>query len=456
MNIAYLAQAERRAVTLSISFALLLATVPALAQTCANPIPLTDGQTHAYDTCIATNSLPYFGGGELVSPTNDVVYRIHTNGTPSGSFVFNGSPWGLLGVVMSQCNEFAPLAAVYDANYDGPTLPIPTLPSGDNFLVVTGDPSISASTCGAYQVTAHITDSLPPARGSCGAPITYSSGTRVSGNTCTATNTLSELAQGVFESPQNDLAYRIHPASIVDRRIYINATDFDATAFLLSSCSVDGAASATAEIPAGSSGVLTLPSNLTADQYLVVTGNPVGAPAGCGHFDFSDVVPGVVTDPATFVAALRPGYYVETFSQPPRGATENLIHFSSNGYAYGVTPTGTNAKLRYVTDTHGASQALSVVATSSARSMRISLAGLPVNAIGGMFNFTTGLFQPPGTITVTIRSGTKINSYSIRGSTGFRGFGSRNRIDEVTISSSAPLAGNLMMDNLIVGWADSL
>lgn len=455
MNIAYLAQAKRSAVALSISLVLLLATVPALAQTCANPIPLVDGQTDAYDTCYAPNSLSVLGGW-FDSPTNDVVYRIHTNGTPSGSFVFNGSPWGLLGVVMSQCNEYAPLAATYDANHDGPTLPIPTLPSGDNFLVVTGDPSISASTCGAYQVTAHITDSSPPPRGSCGAPITYSSGTRVSGNTCTATNTLSELAQGVFDSPQNDLAYRIHPASIVDRRIYINATDFDATAFLLSSCSVDGAASATAEIPAGSSGVLTLPSNLTADQYLVITGSPIGDPAGCGHFDFSDVVPGVVTDLATFVAALRPGYYAEPFSQLPHAGSDHLMNFSRNGYAYGVTPTGTNAKLRYVTDTHGAPQALSVVATSTARSMRISFAGLPVNAIGGMFNFTAGLFQARGTITVTIRSGTKVKSYAIRGSTGFRGFGSHNRIDEVVISSSTPLSGNLMMDNLIVGWSDAL
>ncbi len=57
-----IARARRHATALSVSFALLLAAGPAPAQTCANPIPLVDGQTHAYDTCAATNSLPYLGG----------------------------------------------------------------------------------------------------------------------------------------------------------------------------------------------------------------------------------------------------------------------------------------------------------------------------------------------------------------------------------------------------------
>ncbi|MEP6882089.1 MAG: hypothetical protein ABI866_08855, partial [Dokdonella sp.] len=149
-----------------------------------------------------------------------------------------------------------------------------------------------------------------------------------------------------------------------------------------------------------------------------------------------------------------PGYYVEPFSQAPRGATEQRINYSKNGYAYSVTPSGTNAKLRYVMDNHGAPQSLSVIASSSARSMRISFAGLPVNAIGGMFAFNAGLLQQQGTITVSLRSGTKIKSYSVRGGAGFKGFGSRSRIDEVLISSSSSMSGALMIDNLIVGSAD--
>ncbi|MEO8750479.1 MAG: hypothetical protein ABI384_08780, partial [Allobranchiibius sp.] len=189
--------------------------------------------------------------------------------------------------------------------------------------------------------------------------------------------------------------------------------------------------------------------------YLVITGNPAGAPGGCGHFDFGDGTPGVVTDGPAFVAALRPGYYVEPFTQPPPRGTEQRIDFSKNGYAYSVTPAGTSARLRYVTDTHGAYTALSVVATSASRSMRIRFAGLPVNAIGGIFGFVTGPFQSQGTLTVSIRSGTRVTTYSIRGSTSFNGFGSRDRIDEIVISSASPISGNQIMDNLIVGWADA-
>ncbi|MEO7432639.1 MAG: hypothetical protein ABIR62_11585, partial [Dokdonella sp.] len=291
--------------------------------------------------------------------------------------------------------------------------------------------------------------------GSCASPITYTSGTNVSGNTCTATNTLPSIAAGAFDSPQNDLAYRIRPSTIVDRRIRINASDFNATAFLLSSCSEGGTASASAEIPAGGSGVLTIPSNVTADQYLIITANPIGPANGCGHFDVGDGTPGVVTDAAAFVAALRPGYYVEPFSRPPAHATEQLIHFSKNGYAYGVVPVGTSAKLRYVTDTHGAFTALGVVATSTTRSMRIGFSGLPVNAVGGMFGFKTTPFESQGTITVAIRTGTSVKTYSIRGSNSFKGFGSRSRIDEVIISSSTPFSGTEMVDSFVVGWADA-
>lgn len=447
------ALATRRFSALLVSLPLLFPAFAALAQTCANPIPLVDGQTHAYDSCIAPNSLPWFGG-VYDSPQNDVVYRIHTNGTPSGSFHFNvnGSPWDLFGVIVNQCNPNAAVLGEYEANYNGPDFPLPALPAGDNFLIVTGNPYSAPATCGAYQVTAHISEPSPP--GSCGAPITYTSGTHVQGNTCTATNTLNTIDGGAIASAQNDLAYRIDPSSIVDGKITINSADFNATAFLLSSCSASGSASSAIEIAAGTSGVLTVPGNLTGNQYLVVTGDPGGAPTGCGHFDFTDVGAGIVTDAAAFVAALNPGYYLEPFSQAPRGATEQRINFSKNGYAYSVTPSGSNAKLRYVMDTHGAPQSLSVIASSSARSLRISFAGLPVNAIGGMFAFNAGLLQQQGTITVSLRSGTKIKSYTLRGGAGFKGFGSRNRIDEVLISSSSSMSGALMIDNLIVGSAD--
>ena len=119
-----------------------------------------------------------------------------------------------------------------------------------------------------------------------------------------------------------------------------------------------------------------------------------------------------------------------------------------------MAPSGTNAKLRYVMDTHGAPQSLSVIASSNSRSMRISFAGLPVNAIGGMFAFNAGLLQHQGTITVSLRSGTRIKSYTFRGGAGFKGFGSRDRIDEVLINSSSTLSGALMIDSLIVGSAN--
>ncbi|MEO7432982.1 MAG: hypothetical protein ABIR62_13365, partial [Dokdonella sp.] len=206
MKINHARRREHRALTVCVSSALLVAAVPALAQTCANPIPLVDGQTHAYTTCGAPNSLPYLGAGVFDSPQNDVVYRIHTAGAPTGSFQFAGLPWGLMGVIMSQCSLNATLAAAYDPVSEGPVFPLPPLPAGDNFLVVTADPNSASNTCGAYQVTAHITDPVPPPRGSCASPITYTSGTNVSGNTCTATNTLPSIAAGAFDSPQNDLA----------------------------------------------------------------------------------------------------------------------------------------------------------------------------------------------------------------------------------------------------------
>lgn len=446
---------ERRLLALCMAFLPIFAAAQVQAQTCANPIPLVDGQTHDFNTCFAPNSLPFLGGF-YESPQNDVVYRFHTDGVPSGSFYFDSppwEPWDLYGVIVSDCSPDAPAKGEFEMNYSGSVFPLPTLPAGDNFLIVSGNPFSAPNTCGAYRVTAHISEPAVP--GSCAAPIEYTSGTRAQGNTCTATNTLPIIDGGGMPSPQNDLAYRIKPESLINRQITINAGDFETTAFLLPSCSTSAFASAAIQISPGGSGVLTVPSNLTADQYLVITSDPGGPSNGCGQFDFTDVVPGIVTDPAAFVAALQPGYYVEPFSQPPRGATEHLIKLSKNGYVYGIVPTGSNAKLRYEKDSHGTPNSLSIVASSVTRSMRIRFAGLPVNAIGGMFGFKESLLQSQGTITVSIRSGNKIKSYTIRGGSGFTGFGGRDRIDEVVIGASSSLSAALMMDNLIVGWANS-
>lgn len=60
-----------------------------------------------------------------------------------------------------------------------------------------------------------------------------------------------------------------------------------------------------------------------------------------------------------------------------------------------------------------------------------------------------------GTMTVAIRSGTKVKTDAIRGSTSFKGFGSRNRIDEVIISSSTRFSATQLMDKFIVGCSDA-
>lgn len=289
---------------------------------------------------------------------------------------------------------------------------------------------------------------------SCVSPLPFASGVRMSGDTCLSQNYVASV-QGL-PSPQNDRIYRIDPADVVNRRLYFEAPDYEMTAYFTTGCAGDaGSILALAELAPGQDGVLNLPSFAVGPHYLIVTGPPWGAYPydQCGQYGFSDLDPAIITDSSAFRGALVPGYYLEPFKSFPQNATPTRIDFGNGTYAYRANPLGTNAQFTVPTTSQGRPmQALAVATSSGPGSIRLLSTGASFDAIGGQF-FQTSLpmFARQGTIRVSLRSGTTVRTYTVRGSSSqFRGFVSIRPIDEIVISAVG-LSGRLTLDNVIIG-----
>ncbi len=350
---------------------------------------------------------------------------------------------------MDECTEGASASEAWDVVAPAT---LTDLPSGDHFLVVTSAPWASSTDCGAYQLTADL-EEIPD--GDCVAPLSFRSGARHAGDTCGASNPLPSIDP--FPSPQPDLVYRIDPADVVDGRLYFDAPGLqhggDAGLVLLGRGETS---SPPTNLPPAS------PASWTCRAFPAAT-----AIWSSRHRRSSPTTVAAVSVSAISTRRLRPT--ARSFSpacsrattsracrQAPPGATPQRMDFARNGYAYSVTPAGTNATLQFATSALGRPlQALSVASASAPRSLRIAFSGAPVNAVGGRF-WQTRLpaLAEQGVLTVSVRSGTRVKTYRIRGSDDFRGFRSSRAIDEIAIAVNAGSA-RPTIDDFVVGYAQT-
>ncbi len=414
---------------------------------------LVEYQIQAGTTCGYGTFLPYVDGYPFSQP--QAIYKLTSNAALGGSIELQTSSFpGAVAVVMDGCQSGAHLLTPLFSAVEGQGWTLPDSRPGDYYLMITASPALPdlPKICGNYALKRYPISSLPSA-GSCAAPIRFLSGEGMSGNTCTATNTLPAIGQ-VIASPQNDLVYRFNRASMTTDRFYINSSGPNMLAVVQQACSTSSAALASVDIPSGGSTSLDV-SNLPAgDLYLVITADPAGPATGCGSFGLTDLPPGVTQSSSKFFSLVQPGFYPEPFTTLPRGATPQRINFSGNGFAYSVTPQGANAALAVVTSMDSRNgKAIAVNASSAPRTMRMAFTGATVTAVGGLFGLT-GLpnFLPPTTVTVSLRSGTRLSTFRLDGTGGFWGFSGTARIDEMTVSTSSG-QGKPTVDNLVVGQA---
>ncbi|MBX3724328.1 MAG: hypothetical protein KF823_00225 [Xanthomonadales bacterium] len=142
--------------------ALFPATVMALtcdgtasAQSCQTPLPIITGIVQGLDTCQSANHLPAFG--PVPSPHPDIVHVFEASrGLQGGIQVWSqaGAPPLAVVLLAGTCSAAtAPLAA-WDLAGGPAQIPASGWPAGPVYLVVTGDPGLPGSVCGAYQLTA--------------------------------------------------------------------------------------------------------------------------------------------------------------------------------------------------------------------------------------------------------------------------------------------------------------
>ncbi|MDZ3823934.1 MAG: hypothetical protein U0S76_10040 [Pseudoxanthomonas sp.] len=142
--------------------ALFAATVMALtcpgsasAQSCQTPLPIITGIVQGFDTCQSANHLPSLG--PLPSPHPDIVHVFEAApGLQGGIQIWRqpGTPPLTVVLLAGACNAATMPVAAWNLS-DGPAqIPASGWPAGPVHVVVTGDPDVPGSVCGAYQITA--------------------------------------------------------------------------------------------------------------------------------------------------------------------------------------------------------------------------------------------------------------------------------------------------------------
>lgn len=143
------------------------------------------------------------------------------------------------------------------------------------------------------------------------------------------------------------------------------------------------------------------------------------------------------TSQATFLAAVAPGSYTETF------AATNPPNYSASGYTYAVSAPGST-----IYDSG------SFIGTNNPNIPFVfDFSSGNVTAVGGEFFHTdiSDAFQPGISITITLSDGT-VDTYTPAAQNEFRGYTSAVPITQLTIS--APTGGTyITLDNIIVGSA---
>lgn len=126
----------------------------AMANTCANPLPIAGGVISG-DTCTAPNSLPGYGG--TASPQREVIYSFVAQDA-NGSIAISGPiPDGAVFLMPSPCSSSTdPI----NFGFAGTPMAVSGLVNGQTYyVIVTTDPGGPPDACGAY--TLNVTPQLP-------------------------------------------------------------------------------------------------------------------------------------------------------------------------------------------------------------------------------------------------------------------------------------------------------
>lgn len=125
----------------------------AAAQTCASPVKIMAEVPTSGDTCLSSNSLPNIGS--LLTPHPDVVHTFQGGPGVEGTLAILADFNGLAILIAAPCGTTGePLDAVPLVPSVSVNLPVPALPPGPYFVVVTGDDSSFVPPyCGNYQIT---------------------------------------------------------------------------------------------------------------------------------------------------------------------------------------------------------------------------------------------------------------------------------------------------------------
>lgn len=127
----------------------------ALAQSCQAPLPIITGIVQGFDTCQSANHLPSFG--PVPSPHPDIIHAFEAAPGLQGSIqVWSqpGTPPLTVVVLAGTCSAGTSPLAVWNLASGPAQIPASGWPAGPVFVVVTGDPDVPGSVCGAYQITA--------------------------------------------------------------------------------------------------------------------------------------------------------------------------------------------------------------------------------------------------------------------------------------------------------------
>lgn len=292
--------------------------------------------------------------------------------------------------------------------------------------------------------------SVGPAQAqTCASPLTFSSGGETTGDTCLGGYLPWNF--GGLVSQHRKIVYRFDPSLLAEHRLRFEAVDFDMTALVSNVCDQSPPVYAAADVFAGRSGELPLTGVPSGPLYLFVTAQPDFPYETCGRYTLADLDPRIFTDEAGFRGLLQPGYYEESFQTFPPDATPQRMDFSGGGYGYTATPLGRDGQLIAPNLPREPLRALAAKTSWGPVTLKLTSTGAPIHAVGGRFWKTTAWgVTSQDRMTVSLRSGTRVTSYQILGSSSrFRGFYSARPIDEITINLVG--TGQPTIDDLIVG-----
>lgn len=128
----------------------------AMANTCANPLPIAGGVFNG-DTCTAPNSLPAYGN--TTSPQREVVYSFVAQDA-NGSIAISGAiPDGAVFLMPSPCSSSTDPIAFGFAGTPMSVAGLGLVNGQTYYVIVTTDPGGPNDACGAY--TLNVTPQLP-------------------------------------------------------------------------------------------------------------------------------------------------------------------------------------------------------------------------------------------------------------------------------------------------------